>query len=1276
MVFDTPDRLLDATTLLATLRAVRKGDFGARLPLGLTGVSGEIAEALNDVIELNGRMVSELQRISVSVGREGRVTERASIGSVDGGWASGVEAVNGLLGDLVQQTVDVTRVIGAVAQGDLSQRMAAHVDSRPIKGQFLTTVHAVNAMVDQLGGFAREVTRVAREVGTEGKLGGKADVAGVAGTWKDLTDQVNSMAANLTSQVRNLAEVTTAVANGDLSKKITVDARGEMVELKQTVNTMVDQLNSFASEVMRVATEVGTEGNLGGQAKVPEASGIWLALTDNVNQLAANLTTQVRAISEVATAVTKGDLSRSITVEARGEVAALKDNLNEMIVNLQDTTRKNTENDWLKTNLAKFTLMLQGQRDPVAFAKLILSELADAVDARQSVFYVMHEARGEEPELRMLASYAHKKRGSVPARIALGEGLVGQCAVEKSRILLTDVPADYVPIASGLGRARPVNILVLPVLFEGQVKAVIEIASLKGLSDLHLTFLERLTEAIGIVLNTLSAIVRTEELLKQSVLDTQELQTRQEELKKTNERLEQQAATLRQSEEQGRSQREQLGNTNDELEEKAALLAAQKAEVEAKNLEVEVAKKSLEEKAEQLALTSKYKSQFLANMSHELRTPLNSLLILARLLADNERGNLEQKQVEFARTIYAAGSDLLELINEILDLSKIESGTMGVDLVRVSFAELREYVERSFRPVAEEKHLDFRVELADGLPREVETDAKRLQQIVKNLLSNAFKFTSHGTVSLKVSVVRSGWSADRVLLQQAQTVLAFSVTDSGIGIQLEKQGIIFEAFQQADMTTSRNFGGTGLGLSISREIAALLGGELRVDSTPGLGSTFTLYIPQPFPANAGVTPLEAPKATPPTLVPDVVVDPDPMIVPDDRDGRFAGDRVLLIIEDDSVFASILLDLARARGFKGLVAQRGDQGVAMARRFQPDAIILDLQLPDFDGWSVLDRLKRDLVTCDIPVHLVTASDSRNAEALRLGAASMLEKPVSAEKLTEALAGIWERLDERIRRLLVVEDDEQQRDSIIELIATDGVVAIGVGTGEEALRALQQHTFDCMVLDLGLPDMPGRELVEKIRGELALTFLPIIVYTGRDITARDQAELRNLSETIIIKDVRSPERLRDEASLFLRRGKGRPSQPIEPRPVLSGQLAGRRVLIVDDDVRNIFALTSVLEREKMQVRNATSGIEAISMLQAGTADIEVVLMDIMMPGMDGYDTMRAIRRLPAFRTIPMIALTAKAMKGDREKCLGAGASDYVPKPVDAEQLLSLLRMWLEA
>ncbi|HLO51188.1 MAG TPA: response regulator, partial [Kamptonema sp.] len=1264
--------------------AVANGDLSKKITVDVKGEILELKNTINIMVDQLSSFASEVTRVAREVGTEGKLGVQAYVRGVGGTWKDLTDNVNLMAGNLTAQVRNIAEVTKAVANGDLSKKITVDV-----KGEILELKDTINVMVDQLNSFASEVTRVAREVGTEGKLGGQADVKGVAGTWKDLTDNVNSMAGNLTAQVRGIAKVVTAVANGDLKRKLMLEAKGEIATLADTINEMIDTLATFADQVTTVAREVGIEGKLGGQAKVPGAAGTWRDLTDNVNELAANLTTQVRAIAEVAIAVTKGDLTRSISVAAEGEVAIVKDNINQMIANLRETTQKNTEQDWLKTNLAKFTRMLQGQRDLETVSKLILSELTPLVSAQHGVFFMM-EAVEHDPFLKLLSTYAYRERKHLGNKFNLGEGLVGQCALEKERILLTEVPENYVKISSGLGESTPLNVVVLPVLFEGQVTAVIELASFRRFSEIHLTFLDQLTESIAIVLNTIAASMRTEELLKQSQSLAEELQAQQKELTETNKRLEQQAQSLRASEELLKSQQEELQQTNEELEEKAELLALQNQEVERKNREIEQARRSLEEKAEQLALTSKYKSEFLANMSHELRTPLNSLLILARLLSDNTDGNLTLKQVEYTRTIYSAGTDLLGLINDILDLAKIESGTMSVEIEQVLFGDLREHLDRTFRQIAQDKKLSFQIELEVGLPKGLYTDAKRLQQVLKNLLSNAFKFTERGEVKLRVEVARQGWSLEIETLTSSATVLAFSVSDTGIGISAEKHRVIFEAFQQADGSTSRKYGGTGLGLSISREIANLLGGEIQLTSRPGEGSTFTLYLPQTYQESRMMNNRVLAIAKQQTIqLPSAISSPVPSpnfhlpiapypspLISDDRESIESDDRVLLIVEDDANFARILLDMAREQGFKGLVALRSDIGLAMAREFKPTAIMLDLNLPVMDGWTVLDRLKHDANTRHIPVHIVSVEEGRQ-RGLQLGAIAYLQKPVSSEALSKALTDIKGFVERQVKNLLVVEDDETQRNSIVDLIGNNDVATTAVGSGAEALQTLMSGHFDCIVLDLGLPDMTGFELIEQIKQEATLKSLPIIIYTGKDLTRAEETQLKRMAETIIVKDVRSPERLLDETALFLHRVQANLPEPkrqmLEQLYQTDSTIAGKKVLIVDDDVRNIFALTSMLERHQMQVTYAENGRDGINVLQ-NTPDIDIVLMDVMMPEMDGYETMQAIRNMPQFISLPMIALTAKAMKGDREKCIEAGASDYITKPVDTEQLLSLLRVWL--
>jgi len=1005
--------------------------------------------------------------------------------------------------------------------------------------------------------------------------------------------------------------------------------------------------------------------------------------------LTRNISAPLKQVSDLAEKMADGDLLVNLPDSDRqDEIGVLTRTFNQMIVNLRNTTQKNEEQNWLKSNLAEFTQMLQGHRNLESASRLILSNLAPLVGASQGVFYLM-DSINDQPILKLLSSYAYKERKNLANQFRLGEGLVGQCALEKQRILLTEVPSDYIRITSGLGEAPPLNIIVLPILFETQVNAVLELASFGPFNHLHLTFLEQLTENLGVFLNNIASQLQTQQLLEESVTLTEELQTQQEELQQSNQRLEEQAQELEESQFLVKQSNEELQQLNEELEEKAELLEIQNREVAHKNQEVEKARQSLEEKAEQLALSSKYKSEFLANMSHELRTPLNSLLILARLLADNSLSNLTEKQVEYSRTIYSAGNDLLELINDILDLAKIESGTMLLNIEQIAFVDLETSLEQTFRELAHNKELSFTIELDEKLPSAISNDSKRLQQVLKNLLANAFKFTEQGGVKLEISMASDADQVDNPMI-------AFAVSDTGIGIAAEKQKIIFEAFQQADGTTSRKYGGTGLGLSISRELAQLLGGRIELVSEPGQGSTFTLYLPRrqdkndqntltlperttsirKAPTIKELPLLENRPTTEDTSASAKVLTTFPHEIPDDREIIQSGDRILLIIEDDDKFARILLDMARQQGFKTIVALQSKQGLALAQQFKPNAIMLDIYMPEMDGWTVLDRLKHKPDTRHIPVHILSV-DERQQRGLQLGAITYLQKPVSPEALTQVLTEIKGFIERQVRNLLIVEDDRVQAQSIIELIGNGDVYSTAVGTGAEALNILRSHHFDCMVLDLGLPDMSGFELIEQIKQEPKLLKLPIIVYTGKELSRQEETQLRGLAETIIIKNVRSPERLLDETALFLHRVQANLPPPkrqmLEQLHQNDPVLANRKILIVDDDLRNIFALTSFLESYQMQVLFAENGRDGIERLQTNP-EINLVLMDIMMPEMDGYETTRAIRQQQQFRSLPIIALTAKAMPGDREKCIAAGASDYITKPVDTEQLLSLLRVWL--
>ena len=778
--------------------AVAKGDLSQKITVDAKGEILELKNTINTMVDQLNSFAAEVTRVAKEVGTEGKLGGQAEVKGVSGTWKDLTDNVNFMAGNLTKQVRGIVRVVTAVANGDLNQKFVLEA-----KGEVAALAETINNMIDTLSTFADQVTTVAREVGIEGQLGGQAKVPGASGVWKDLTDNVNFMAGNLTKQVRGIIKVVTAVANGDLGEKFVLEAKGEVAGLAETINSMTDTLRTFADQVTTVAREVGIEGKLGGQAKVPGASGTWKDLTINVNQLAGNLTSQVRAIAEVSTAVTKGDLTRSITVEAQGEVAALKDNINQMITNLKDTTAQNKDQDWLKTNLARFSSMMQGQRNLTAVAQLIMSELTPIVDAQHGAFFVAQQA-DNDTELTLIASYAFNARKNLSSTYRLKESLVGQCAFEKKRILITKPPQDYISITSGLGEATPQNILLLPVVFEGELKAVIELASFQPFSVNYLNFLDQLMDSVGVILNMISSTMRTEELLQ--------------EVKRSNSELENQAK---------------------ELEDKAKLL-------ELKNKEVEMASLSLEEKAEQLSLISKYKSEFLANMSHELRTPLNSLLILSKALAENKDSNLTPDQIKYASTVHSTGQDLLTLINEILDLSKVEAGKMSIEPQEIQLPQIYEYLEHNFRPLAEHKNLNFIIHANGNLPKSVFTDNNRLQQILKNLLSNAIKFTEKGEVNMEIKVVGREKRFGIETLDKSHSVLSFAVKDTGIGIPADKQNIIFEAFQQADGTTSRKYGGTGLGLTISREIARLLGGMIKVESTPGMGSVFTLYLPEKY----------------------------------------------------------------------------------------------------------------------------------------------------------------------------------------------------------------------------------------------------------------------------------------------------------------------------------------------------------------------------------------------------------------------------------------------
>ncbi|MEU8587499.1 HAMP domain-containing protein [Streptomyces sp. NPDC048664] len=1133
--------------------AVAQGDLSQKITVDARGEILELKNTINTMVDQLSAFADEVTRVAREVGTEGNLGGQAIARGVSGTWKDLTDNVNVMASNLTGQVRSIAQVATAVARGDLSQKITVEA-----KGEVAALADVINTMVDTLSAFADEVTRVAREVGTEGRLGGQAHVPNVAGTWKDLTDNVNSMANNLTGQVRNIALVTTAVANGDLSKKIDVDARGEILELKTTINTMVDQLSSFAAEVTRVAREVGSEGRLGGQAEVEGVSGTWKRLTENVNELAGNLTRQVRAIAEVASAVAEGDLTRSINVEASGEVAELKDNINSMVESLRETTRANQEQDWLKTNLARISGLMQGHRDLPVVAELIMDELVPLVSAQYGAFYLAEDTeRG--PELRLVGAYGLPDDDR-PTRIPVGRSLVGQAARSRRAITVKELPPGYVTVSSGLGHAVPSALTVLPIVVEDQVLGVIELASVSRFTQTHQDFLGPLMEAIGVNVNTIVANARTDELLEESQRLTAELQSRSEELQ---------------------VQQDELQRSNGELEEKASLLVSQNRDIEAKNLQIEQARQELETRAQELALASKYKSEFLANMSHELRTPLNSLLILAQLLAQNPSRNLTPKQVEYAGIIHSAGSDLLQLINDILDLSKVEAGKMDVSPERVPLRQLLEYVEATFRPMTTQKSLDFTVTTAPGAPGDLLTDDTRLRQILRNLLSNAVKFTERGSVELHIEP-----AADREVpggVHRGGTVVAFRVKDTGIGIPQQQLETIFGAFQQADGTTSRKYGGTGLGLSITREIAHLLGGAVTVDSTPGQGSTFTLFLP--------------------------VARPD--------------------------FEELLDGSGRAALTSGLVLaeQVGQSGAAPTAEVVPAPRQEAALAPAPPG----QRRRRLLVVEERPRGLLT---------------------LVAESAVADIAHAHDPSDPRG--------------------AVDIITVVGA---QEAASALAAEPCHCVVLELGMPDDEGARFLEAMRGDSALSSVPVLVHSGHRVDLEQEQAMRSRSGGRPLDFLSSLDELREHITLHL--------SAEEPGDVLSlvridepqqtaaqpmdDALLGTTVLVVDDDARNLFALSGILELHGFKVLHADNGRQGIETL-LDHPDIAVVLMDVMMPEMDGYAATAEIRTMPQYANLPIIAVTAKAMPGDQEKSLASGANDYVTKPVDTNDLIARVRRWL--
>jgi CheY-like chemotaxis protein len=997
---------------------------------------------------------------------------------------------------------------------------------------------------------------------------------------------------------------------------------------------------------------------------------------------------------DVARQIGNGDFTIQAQVESQDEVGELAQSFNQMTGNLRqriqaeaqakeeaETANKSLAAQvWQTTGQAQLNDKMRGEQDVPVLANNIIQQLCHYLQAQVGGLYLV-----EDQTLNLAGRYAYTNKNPV-TRFKFGEGLVGQAALEQRPVILTDVPAEYITVTSGLGETLPQHIIVTPFMYNDEVVGVIELATLSQFSQAHLDFIQTAQANIAIAFHTAQARARINELLAETQQQAEELQVQGEELQSANEELESQTESLRTSEAKLKEKQIELEASNIQLKEKAGaleesslILRQKQATLDQQNQDLKIAQQALEQKAQELALASKYKSEFLANMSHELRTPLNSLLILAGMLAHNTEGNLTPKQVESAQIIYSGGTDLLNLINDILDLAKVESGKMRFTIEAMPLAELVTLARSQFAHVAAEKGLDLEISLADDLPASIKTDSQRVKQIIRNLLSNAFKFTSQGSVSLKIYRPEATVDLSRSGLLPAQTV-AIAVTDTGIGIPSEQQKIIFEAFQQADGGANRQYSGTGLGLSISRELAAKLGGQIGVYSEPGKGSTFTLYLPQePTAGQPEIeTKVQEPKVewgeTQPAYRP--AVTPAPQSSPsDDRAELEAGDKILLLIEDDPEFAKVVYDFAHQKAFKCLIAPDGYSGLALVKSYKPGAVILDLNLPDISGWEVLQQLKDDPATRHIPVHIISV-DEEVLDAYRKGAMGYLTKPVSPEKLAESFHKIEQFIAKTIKTLLLVEDDANARHSLKKLLEGNDLQISEADRGQVALDLLHSQHFDCMILDLSLPDMTGFELLNTLNSREVAVRCPIIVYTGRELTPEENLELMKYANSVIVKGVKSPERLLDETALFLHRVVAEmpeeKQQTIKQLYNADGLLKGKRILIVDDDVRNSFALSKLLTEKGVIINIAQNGQKALDLLAAETVDL--VLMDIMMPVMDGYETMQRIRAQQQFKTLPILALTAKAMKGDREKCLAAGANDYLPKPIDVNRLFTLLRIWL--
>lgn len=1313
----------------------------------VTGVWADLIENLNFFIQTISGPVSEVNRALREMSK-GIVDVHFHAQNVSGIWKELTDNINVMTKSLSSQIQQITATVRAISLGNLSQRVALSTN-----GDMEVLKDSVNDLIDFMKAFSTQVTRVTKEIGTEGLLGTQVVIPNAAGIWKDLASDVNVMANNLTRQVRDVTLVASSVVKGNLTERINVDAKGEMKELRDTINQMVDYLNVFSDETNQLLGDITHEGKLGGQAVVPGAAGVWQNFLSSFNLLANTMTWQVREINKVSSALASGNFTSKIEGQFSGESLGLKNNINAMVdsfanlvraaneiangnmemempirsdkdmlgkalytmtTNLRRISKENENESWIKTGQSGLSDSMRGEQNVVQLAKSIIIYLSKYVHGEVGVLYLL-EDKEEEPLLKLTASYAYTRRKSLNKSFHLGEGLVGQAALERETIVVTEVgQEENFPVTSGTLVQTPRSIVVQPFVLNKKLVGVLEIGSMDHFTDHDLSLLKLVADNIAIAINSAKDRQKMKVLLDESQRQSDELMEQQQKMKE---------------------QSDVLKRTNEELEVRTSDLEQQKEEVVA-------AQADIERKAKDLEIANKYKSEFLANMSHELRTPLNSLLILAKELGKNEKKNLSEEQVKDVNIIYEGGVDLLNLINDILDLSKIEAGRMTANLMDVAMQDIVINLNNQFAHVAHLKNIDFKIEVEEGVENLI-TDQQRLEQILKNLLSNAIKFTNQGEVRLRITRPPNAMNI-RNQTYMPDEALMFTVSDTGIGIEESKQAMIFEAFQQADGGLSRQYGGTGLGLTISRQIASLLGGEIGLKSQLGEGSEFTLYLPlshkigqtepysetldatrAPYDAFTNTSPLSGgAAATRPSTSGKVMtaardsqlsgatasaaVRPSVSgkvttaardsqlsgvaapavgqaaskvnvnfseLIQDDREQILPGDHSILIIEDDYHFADILKKEIHNHGIKVIVTNRGEEGLELAARFLPDGIILDLRLPDINGLMVLDRLKFKLETRHIPVHVFSVED-QEPEILEKGAIGFLSKPVTRKDIELAIQKIENIYNSGVKEILVIEDNKASQESIVRLLENREIRITTSDTGSDALSLLGKQHFDCVILDLTLPDMTGFDVLKELQ-DAGQKNVPVIVYTGKELTKEEIAELNKYTHSIIIKGVISPERLLDEVSLFLHSLSTHLSE--EQQRIVAKLhdpeelLKERKILIVDDDMRNIYALSKKFTDIGMEVFTAENGAVSLQMLK-DNPDIEIVIMDVMMPVMDGLEAIKQIRKQSQYKKLPILSLTAKAMAEDKEQCMAAGASDYLTKPIDMDQLISLVRIWL--